>query len=262
MEIAVNLKNPAQFFAASGIAQLFEVASRFVVREYEGEPDYRATFVFSGFDTRTLLTTLKATTYEEQSEADDARYSHDDDYSLPVLMKLPSKTIELDWWLNEFWSNKSRLKTWAGTTTPLSMLRRLSEMMDPDADDILNFGVPTPGSNRPTWGFDPRVTKNTGVPGRLAKIRIYPVTELLCAVGLQYFQPQPGSSEEISFSVWQDELPVELAVVAGELEGVRTRTLTARREKRSKGIFNYSAAEFVANRPGFRTTRTFAKNYG
>src|SRR6516225_3449525 len=181
MEIAVNLKNPAQFFAASGIAQLFEVASRFVVREYEGEPDYRATFVCSGFDTRTLLTTLKATTYEEQSEADDARYSHDDDYSLPVLMKLPSKTIELDWWLNEFWSNKSRLKTWAGTTTPLSMLRRLSEMRDPDVDDILNFGVPTPGSNRPTWGFDPRVTKNTGVPGRLAKIKIYPVTELLCA---------------------------------------------------------------------------------
>jgi len=262
MEIAVNLKNPAQFFAAAGIAHLCEVTSRFVIREYEGEPDYRATFVFSGFDTRTLLTAVKAATYEEQSEAHDATYSHDDDYSHPVLMKLPNKTIELDWWLNEFWSNKSRLKTWAGTTTPVSMLHRLSEMIDPKADDILNCGVLTPGSSRPTWGFDPRVTKNTGVPGRLAKIKIYPVTELLCAVGLQYFQPQRGPSEEISFSVWQDELPVEVALVAGELEGVRTLALTARREKRSKGIFNYSSAEFIANRTGFRTTGTFAKNPG
>lgn len=261
MEIPVNLKNPAQFFAAAGIAQLLEVPSRFEVEEYEGEPLPRSMFVLPDVDLQTMLRDLKAATYEERVEADGTTYSYDDNYSRPVLITLPDKTIELDWWLNEFWSEKSALKTWAGTSTPISMLRRLAEMMDSGAADILNFGLVASGSSRPRWGFDPRVTKNTGVAGRLAKVKVYPVTELLCAVGLQYFRPLI-TSEDITFYVWRDELPVELAIATGELDGVRTLRLSARREKRSKGTFKYTAAEFVANRAPFRATRRFANKGG
>ena len=97
---------------------------------------------------------------------------HDDDFSRPVCMILGQQTIELDWWLNPFWSDKSRLKTWAGTSSPKSMLARLSDMIVPDATDVFNQALPATGSSRPTWGFDPRVARNTGVAGRLAKVKL------------------------------------------------------------------------------------------
>jgi len=261
MELSVNLNNPAQFFAAAGIAQLLGVSSRFDVEEHDGEPLPRSMFVLPDSDLQILLKNLKNASYAERSESAGAVYSYDDDYSRPVLITLPATTIELDWWLNQFWSKKSALKTWAGTSNPESILRRLAGMIDSDTTDILNHGLLASGSSRPTWGFDPRVTRNTGVAGRLAKVKIYPATELLCAVGLQYFRPLITSGD-ITFHVWRDELPVELAMAVGELEGVRTLALNARREKRSKGIFNYTAAEFVANRAPFRATGRFANKDG
>lgn len=127
-------------------------------------------------------------------------------------------------------------------------------MIDPDAPDILNYGVLASASNRPTWGFDPRVTRNTGVAGRLSKVRIYPITEFLCALGLQYFRPLV-TRNEIIFHVWRDELPVELATIAGDLEAVRTLALIARREKHSQGTCKFSAAEFVANEAASQASR-------
>jgi hypothetical protein len=257
MEIAVNLKNPAQLFAAAGIAFLLNVPSRFTVREHEGEPTYSAALVLPDSDLRAILSDLKGALVTEQSEADGTVYSFDA-YSRPVLLTLPGKIIKLDWWLNEFWSHKCRLNNWAGTTAPLSILRRLSSMIDPDATDILNYGVLTPAGNRPTWGFDPRVTRNTGVAGRLSTVRVYPITEFLCAFGLQYFRPLV-TSNEIIFHLWRDELPVELATIAGDWEAVRTLALTARREKHSQGTCKFSPAEFVANRAALQAPRVFAQ---
>jgi hypothetical protein len=254
MELNVNLKNPAQFFAAAGLVKLLDVESRFDVAEHEGQPLYRARFLLPDCDLPGMLKNLKEAVITEQQEG----YSYDDEYSRPVLVALPGRTVALDWWLNEFWSRKSTLKLWAGTTTPLSMLRRLAEMVDPESrDDIFNAGVEAKKSSRPSFGFDPRISRNTGVAGSLAKVNIYPATEILTAVGLQYFRPVVGA-DDITFHVWQDELPPELAVVAGAVEGLRSLTLTARREKRSKGIFGFTAAEFVANRRSvFPASRTF-----
>jgi hypothetical protein len=123
-------------------------------------------------------------------------------------------------------------------------------MIDPNATDILNYGVLASASNRPSWGLDPRVTRNTGVAGRLATVKIYPIAEFLCALGLQYFRPIVVKSE-IVFHVWRDDLPVELAIIAGDLESVKTLALMARREKHSQGTCKFSAAEFVANDPLF-----------
>ena len=260
MEILVNLRNPAQFFASAGLATLLDLPSRFEVPSYEGQPVLRASFNLPDFDLHLLLTELKAATYIEETEIVGTIYSFDD-YSHPVLMTVAGKKVELDWWLNEFWRNKSHLKNWAGTSTPVSMLRRLSTMIDPVSKNIFDDGVLASGSSRPTWGFDPRVTKNTGVAGRLAKVKIYPITELLCAVGLQQVRPIIGLNE-ITYYLWRDNLPPELAMAGGELEGVRTLALTARREKRSQGTFNFSAAEFVANSTVFQAPKRFAKNNG
>jgi CRISPR-associated protein Csb3 len=256
MEISVNLRNPAQFFAAAGIASVVELPSRFDIKEDEGEPSFRATFVLPDFDLEALVKNLQSTTFREQPEVDGMIYSFDR-FNSPVVMTLGQKQIELDWWLNEFWNDKSSLKTWAGTSTPLSMLQRLAKMIPSGVSDIFNEGVLSSSSNRPTWGFDPRVAKNTGVPGRLARINIYPIAELLCAVGLQRCRPLIDKGE-ITFYAWRDDLPVELAMIASELEGVRTLALTAQREKRSQGTFTFSSAEFVANLPQFATDRRFA----
>ena len=86
--------------------------------------------------------------------------------------------------------------------------------------------------------------RQTGVAANLDKAKIYPIAELLCAVGLQYFRPVMNS-DGITFCVWRDELPWEAAMASSELEGVRTYGLTSRREKCGKGKFNFSAAEFV-----------------
>ncbi len=243
MEQNVNLKNPAQFFAAAGLAKLLNVESRFEIPEYEGEPLLRARFILPDFGLPGLLKNLKEAAIAEQKDG----YAHDDKYTRPVLITLPDQTFVLDWWLNNFWSDKSALKLWAGTMTPLSMLQRLREMIDPDrVDDIFNAGVETKKGNRPSFGFDPRMSRNTGVAGNLANVTVYPVTEVLAAVGLQYFRPVVGTND-ITFHVWRDELPPELAAVAGALDGVRSLALKAVREKRSKGMFSITAAEFVRN---------------
>jgi CRISPR-associated protein Csb3 len=243
MELNVNLRNPAQFFAAAGLVKLLDVESRFDVAEHEGQPLPRARLVLPDFDLSVLLKNLREALITEQQEG----YSYDDEYSRPVVIMLPGQTVELDWWLNEFWSDKSRLKLWAGTMTPLSMLKRLAEMIDPKSvDDIFNVGVEAVKRNRPSFGFDPRMSRNTGVAGNLAKVRVYPATEILAVVGLQYFRPVMGT-DDITFHVWRDELPPELAAVSGAVEGVQSLALAARREKCSKGMFNFTAAEFVGN---------------
>jgi CRISPR-associated protein Csb3 len=245
MEVSVNLKNPSQFFAAAGLAVLLNMPSRFEVTEYEGQPKFRASFVLPNFDIGILLGQLKSATYVEISEAGGAKYSAKEESkveNLPVRMQVGEQTFELDWWLNEFWSDKSGLKLWAGTTVPISLLRRLRELLPATSKDILNETVETSKSNRPSWGFRP--VRQTGVAANLDRVKIYPIAELLCAVGLQYFRPVM-SNDGITFFVWRDELPWEAAMAAGELEGVRTYALTSRREKCGQGKFSFTAAEFV-----------------
>ena len=245
MEVPVNLKNPSQFFAAAGLAVLLNMPSRFEVTEYEGQPKFRASFVLPNFDMGILLGQLKSATYVEISEAGGAKYSAKEESkveNLPVRMQVGEQTFELDWWLNEFWSDKSGLKLWAGSTVPISLLRRLTELLPTKSEDILNERVEASRHNRPSWGFRP--VRQTGVAANLEKAKIYPIAELLCAVGLQYVRPVI-SKDGITFWVWRDDLPWEAAMAAGELEGVRTYALTARREKYSQGQFSFGAAEFV-----------------
>jgi hypothetical protein len=244
MEVPVNLKIPSQFFAAAGLAVLLNMPSRFEVAEYEGQPRPRASFVLPNFDMGILLEQLKSATYVEISEAGGARYSAKEESkveNLPVRMQVGEQTFVLDWWLNEFWSGKSGLKLWSGPTVPISLLRRLTKLLPTASENILNEGLEA-SKSRPSWGFRP--VRQTGVAGNLDKPRIYPIAELLCAVGLQYVRPVI-SGGGITFWVWLDDLPWEAAMMAGELEGVRTYALTARREKCGKGNYSLTAAEFV-----------------
>src|SRR5215472_7259260 len=155
VDISVNLKNTAQVFAAAGLSVLLDASSRFDVTEYEGQPKFRASLVLPDFDMEALLAKLRSATYTEVSEAGGAKYSSAKKESkvdnLPVRMQVGEQTFELDWWLNEFWSDKSGLKLWAGTVVPVSLLQRLTEMLPATSSDILNEGVNAPKSNRPSW---------------------------------------------------------------------------------------------------------------
>jgi hypothetical protein len=250
MEVSVNLKNPSQFFAAAGLTVLLNIPSRFEVAEYDGQPRFRASLVVPHFDVGALIGRLKSATYINVTEAGGTKYSATKESkidNLPVRMHIGEQMLELDWWLNEFWSGKSGLKLWAGTVVPISLLRRLTELLPATSKDILNEGVDAPKHNRPSWGFRPVL--QTGVAANLDRPKIYPIAELLCAVGLQYFRPMI-SNDGITFWVWRDELPWEAAMAAGELEGVRTHMLTSQRKKCGKGKFSFTAAEFVNDTMG------------
>jgi hypothetical protein len=246
MEVSVNLRNPAQFFAACGIAALLGSDSRFEIEAMNGQPRPRAKFVAEG-DIAKLVADLRVAKFSVVAEADGVKFAGDE-YNRPVAVELAGRTTLLDWWLNEFWSDKSDLKTWAGTSTPLRTLTSLKEMIPGnDVADLLNARVEAGKSNRPSFGFDPRTASGEyGVAAHHAQVGIYPLTELLCAIGLQFVRPV-RQEQEFSYHAWQDALPPELTWLVGAegLDGVKSKRLVMRKEKRSKGIFAFGAAEFA-----------------
>ena len=245
MEVSVNLRNSAQFFACCGIATLLDSGSRFEIEEMNGQPRPRAKFVAED-DIAKLIADLRAAKFSVVTEADGATFIVDE-YNHPVAVELAGRTTLLDWWLNKFWSDKSDLKTWAGTSTPLGTLISLTEMIPTDVADPLNAGVEAGKNSRPNFGFDPRAASGErGVAAHHAQVTIYPLTELLCAIGLQFVRPV-RQKQEFSYHAWQDALPPELIWLVGAegLDGVKSKRLVMRKEKRSKGIFAFGAAEFV-----------------
>jgi hypothetical protein len=243
MELTVNLRNAAQVFAAAGLATVLNAESRFEIEA--GRP--RAKFIVEG-DIARLARDLRKAKFVTVSEANGVRFTADE-FIHPASVEMAGQAILLDWWLNRSWSDKSNLKTWAGTSTPVGTLTALVEMI-PDGEvgiaALLNAGVGVSKNNRPSFGFDPRTySGERGVAAHHAPVTIYPFAELLSAIGLQFVRPVK-QEQQFTFHVWQDSLPPRLTWLVGSegLDGVKSKRMVMYKEKRSKGIFAFSASEF------------------
>lgn len=138
---------------------------------------------------------------------------------------------ELDWWLEPAKTEDSRLKLWAGQVTSLQLVRDCASALKSPALDLsavpslLQQSVPM-GS---TFGFDPRagwLSLDVGYsPNDIHQpVERFPVVELLGAIGLQTFRPEPTDrrSRGYRYFLWSNPLPgsVARAAFAGALEGL------------------------------------------
>lgn len=143
---------------------------------------------------------------------------------------------ELDWWLEPARTGHSRLKLWAGQVTSLQLARDVaSALKSPGLDlstvtSLLQQSVPMTS----TFGFDLRagwLSLDVGYsPNDIHQpVERFPVVELLGAIGLQNFRPEPTDrwSRRYRYFLWSDPLPASVAraAFAGALEGLEGRHL-------------------------------------
>lgn len=206
--------NPGQFFACCG---LFELAAgktagtgaHFVCAE---DRPRRAEFVVSGPELpglETLLKGLRELTFD--------LVDSDEEAIRPVRLRVNGQTLELDWWLDEFREQATRLKCWAGKVT----IRKLFEKLPPLIDDgVTADGLMTSGRmTKSKFGGDPRSAWNALDFGYSPNVHnqdaaTYPAVEVLAAIGLQGFRPRAGRRDRVAYSLWTVDLPLAVARIA------------------------------------------------
>ncbi len=249
--IDVDVTNPGEVFACLGVLDVVaerdpEAMGGFPdgARDAEG----RARFEFSVSDPgwvddwSKLLRSVEVQAVDFSGERTIA----------PVRLTGLGAPRELDWWLGPTRTEGSRLKLWAGRVTSLQLVRDcVSALKSPVLDlsavpTLLQQSVPM-GS---TFGFDPRAgwtSLDVGYsPNDIhQRVERFPVVELLGAIGLQHFRPEPTDrrSRAYRYFLWSDPLPVSVAraAFAGALEGLEgCRYEFAVRNSGSFKVLDYS----------------------
>lgn len=233
--LAVDLRNPGQFFACCGV---LELASRLWPacrdngwRLPEGwfERDgSRASFhvATSSGDDAPLATLVRrlvepdelvvlAEDHEAQAQAD----------RKPVVIR--PFDLRLDWWLYSYQgADKSELKVWAGQQTPERNVNGLRaawrEIVARAPERIAGvnlFSAQWPTTGR--FGFDPSASwdaQNVGFSPDEQSIPVLtsPATEILAAIGLQRCRPVRVAAGRrwFSYRAWADPLDVTVAPAA------------------------------------------------
>jgi CRISPR-associated protein Csx14 len=236
--VAVDLRNPGQFFACCG---LLELASRtwpgsdhndwqdpvgwfekdsggsvFRVATHSGHNNALGEIV--GKLCQAPLVEL-ASDHDAQKQAD----------RKPVVLK--HFGLRLDWWLNSYrGGDKSELKVWAGQMTPERNLTVLQTQLkalfagQPEAlasTRLLSARAPVTG-----MGFDPAsawTSINVGFSPDEQGIDVLsaPATEILAAIVLQRCRPrrdEEGRGRAFIYRAWTDPLPI--AIVPAAIAGV------------------------------------------
>lgn len=208
--------NPGQFFACCGLfevvaAKSASTAARFVCDE---NLPRRAEFVLSGTglpELESLLRSLRDLTFECVDTA------HEVEESIrPVRLSIDGYTVELDWWLDDFWERTTNLKCWAGQVTTRKLFKELAPLIDSEAcaADLMKSGRMT----KSKFGADPRSAWNALDFGYSPNVHnkdaaTYPAVEVLAAIGLQGFRPDARSRDRVAYSLWTLDLPLVVARV-------------------------------------------------
>ena len=197
--LQLDVYNPAEYYAALGLLELFSQQDGDVLAHFEtaGTTGANSTFVLRG-----------VTHLPDLSELTIKALPHDDPLIAPVIL---DDSIELNWWLNQYGTEKSMLKLWAGTTRPVDMLRRYQQSVGMVDEDMLQRSIKTK-TGKSSFGFDTRASRDALAVGYSQKEAgdasvLYPATEFLCAVGLQNFRP----ISELAYFVWRRPVPVSIA---------------------------------------------------
>jgi CRISPR-associated protein Csb3 len=207
--LQLDVYNPAEYYAALG---LLELATR---------DDDEA---FARFDTAGTTGATSTFVLENVARLPDLRaisiraLDHPNPLIAPIML---DDTIELNWWLNDYRTEKSNLKLWAGTSRPVDMLRRYQEEAGAIDENVLRRFIKTK-TGKSSFGFDTRASRDALAIGYSQKEAgdasiLYPATEFLCAVGLQNFRPfrvRDGSDRNrwcLLYFVWRRPVPMSIA---------------------------------------------------
>lgn len=218
LAIPFDPTNPGHFYACCGLNVLVDAASggeasvvsRFEVRHRV--PRQGRFLIASLSDSATLAdpaALLRSVSYEVDS-------SHAEAGLAPVVATLPlGVKLRLNWWTNEFETQKTPFKGWAGQVTPDKLFSELPALLPQGLlpEDLFQFAVNT----KTKFGVDPRSAweaLNIGFsPNEHSGADVYPAVELLAAIGLQVVRPlsSPDGRRFFRYCLWRDPLPLLLA---------------------------------------------------
>jgi CRISPR-associated protein Csb3 len=133
----------------------------------------------------------------------------------PVML---DNKLELNWWLNQYRTEKSPLKLWSGTSNPRDMLRKYKELVEQLDENMLLQSITTK-VGKSSFGFDTRASRDALAIGYSQRESgdasvLYPATEFLCALGLQNFRP----IFDLTYFAWRRPIPICLAHAAAVQE--------------------------------------------
>lgn len=228
--VRIDPLNPAQFYACCGMAELFDLRGGRVLTQFCADPPRSRSAEFrvssdAPLHQAQLLAELRAAAYE--------RLEHEDKQLAPVRVHGNDWKFELDWWLNEFRSEASPLKTWAGRIGPKDFFENLPAGLRDDLHE--------PAFVSPVIGLDPRSAWIAGDIGYSPNDQnhdavAFPAVELLAAFGLQGFRPVGRRQDGFTYSLWEEPLPLLVSRAGG---WAAWRGATYQFQMRKRGSYSY-----------------------
>ena len=258
LRVPLDIYNVAQYYACLGMLSIYDLlhpeAELFSCFELEdGSPD--AQFVVTGEASLELQDIVDCLRTAQVKSRDDAPVINSkglpDKFIFPVELSIANGTVMLDWWLDEFWAEKSFLKLWGGPSKAFQMLETyIAEVPRELPGNPLDHFVPVkPGAGTSVFGFDWRTARDPlkqgyslNEVGEAAKV--YPITELLCAIGLTNYRPARQQNKEtrertLSYRVWRDAVPLLVTYAAAicPISGLRSKSFCAPIVSKNQGAF-------------------------
>jgi len=204
----LNIYNPAEFFASLGVLTVSglqhpnaDIHSHFAISGHRGESN--ATLVVRSealLSLETVVRELANATLVEDKTANVWKNPNENSRLIsPVTLKTDTWSITLDWWLDELRWKSSELKFWSGNSRPLEMLR-----------SFIKLGTGFVKAGGTVFGFDTRTSRDALTVGYSKKdtgekAGLYPLTELLCAIGLQQYRPH-----NCTYYGWRQSIPLSI----------------------------------------------------
>lgn len=214
LHIPIDPLNPGQFFACCGLLELTAFHCDGVLAHFEADEatPRRASFVL---DSDTPLELPKLLRGLRDSEI--TLVEGQEESTRPVTLHLSGRAMTLDWWLDEFRTDTTNLKCWAGQVTTRKLLGDLLALVKPDTDPCKFFV--TAELSKSKFGVDPRSAWNAldfgfSPDAHNRDASTYPMVEVLAAIGLQGFRPDARRRHRIEYYLWTSPLPVEVARLA------------------------------------------------
>lgn len=204
--LTLDPHNPGQFFACCGLFELSELVA----------PGGEAWFADEGREfavsTDAPVPPQELTLVPREGEPGDLTLE-------PLELATRGHTLTLNWWLNDTLSDKSAFKSWGGRQEPRKhllgpLLARLgsgvsaSSMLSASAYTTERFGFdPRSAWDALTVGYAPNDERRKADKQALT----FPWVEVLAAVGLQGFRPQPVAERRFRYRYAAWFVPLALA---------------------------------------------------
>ncbi|HBY64494.1 MAG TPA: hypothetical protein DEH78_32135 [Solibacterales bacterium] len=217
LRIPLDPLNPAQFLACCGLFEAVNWDAPEALLRFEADPatPRRAAAVITGSGLPDLRGVLQAA---RDAAADFSEYEETVEKSVrPARLRMGTRELVLDWWLDEFYERTTNLKCWAGQVTTQKLFDELPPQISVETPPEELFSASTLTKSK--FGMDPRSAWNAldfgFSPNEQGKdSKTYPIVEVLGAIGLQGFRLDARRREGIRYFLWSEPMPLLVARTA------------------------------------------------